>query len=259
MGGSWPAEYRNRIFMNNIHGNRLNMDVVSPKGSGYVGNFAPDFLLTRDQWSQMLSMTYGPDGALWLGNDGGVWKSTNHGTSWSPRNDGLNITQFYDIAIRPGDSLAVFGGDKVEQFTFTDAERVRQVLIADEVARYAVRLADNSRPGIPATLVRYVSCAERSQVRSTRRRLVAKATGTIGTPDRRATLTTPLLATIAKVKDGKTLQAAIAQLHNHGVAAFFGLGVLPDGGPLEPLVPRAVPVGPAVAVRQLALGARDRD
>ncbi|WP_425615012.1 PVC-type heme-binding CxxCH protein [Anatilimnocola sp. NA78] len=66
LGGSWPEKYRNQIFMNNIHGNRMNVDVLTPKGSGYEGNFSPDFLFTRDQWSQMLYMTYGPDGQVWV-------------------------------------------------------------------------------------------------------------------------------------------------------------------------------------------------
>lgn len=66
LGGAWPEKYKNQLFMNNIHGNRLNMDVITPKGSGYVGNFAPDFLLTRDQWSQMLYLTYAPDGQVWV-------------------------------------------------------------------------------------------------------------------------------------------------------------------------------------------------
>src|SRR5688572_5627 len=52
--------------MNNIHGNRLNVDVLTPKGSGYTGSFSPDFLLTRDQASQMLYLTYGPDGQVWV-------------------------------------------------------------------------------------------------------------------------------------------------------------------------------------------------
>ncbi|MGH7134208.1 MAG: PVC-type heme-binding CxxCH protein, partial [Pirellulales bacterium] len=38
LGGSWPAEYRNQLFMNNIHGARLNQDLLTPKGSGYVGD-----------------------------------------------------------------------------------------------------------------------------------------------------------------------------------------------------------------------------
>ncbi|MFO0906003.1 MAG: PVC-type heme-binding CxxCH protein [Pirellulales bacterium] len=65
-GGSWPESLRGKIFMNNIHGNRINMDILSPEGSGFVGSHGPDFLLTGDQWSQMLYLTYGPDGQAWI-------------------------------------------------------------------------------------------------------------------------------------------------------------------------------------------------
>ncbi|MCU0880812.1 MAG: dehydrogenase, partial [Pirellulaceae bacterium] len=65
-GGAWPEKYHGQLFMNNIHGNRLNVDVLTPKGSGYTGTFSPDFLLTRDQASQMLYLTYGPDGQVWV-------------------------------------------------------------------------------------------------------------------------------------------------------------------------------------------------
>jgi putative membrane-bound dehydrogenase-like protein len=65
-GGAWPEKYRGQLFMNNIHGNRMNMDILTPKGSGFVCSHGPDFLLTRDQWSQMLYMTYGPDGQVWV-------------------------------------------------------------------------------------------------------------------------------------------------------------------------------------------------
>ncbi|HVX11184.1 MAG TPA: PVC-type heme-binding CxxCH protein [Pirellulales bacterium] len=66
LGGSWPAEYRNQLFMNNIHGARLNEDQLAPRGSGYVGDRAPDFLLANDSWSQILNLQYGPDGQMYL-------------------------------------------------------------------------------------------------------------------------------------------------------------------------------------------------
>ena len=66
LGGAWPAEYRDRLFMNNIHGQRLNVDYPEAKGSGYVGKHAPDFLLTGDQASQILNLRYGPDGQAWM-------------------------------------------------------------------------------------------------------------------------------------------------------------------------------------------------
>ena len=66
LGGSWPEKYRNQLFMNNIHGQRINQDLLTPKGSGYEGNAAPDFLMARDRWSQIINMRYGPDGQVYM-------------------------------------------------------------------------------------------------------------------------------------------------------------------------------------------------
>jgi len=66
LGGSWPQKYRGQIFMNNIHGQRINMDTLKPQGSGYVGSHGPDFLLTGDRWSQILNLIYGPDGQVYM-------------------------------------------------------------------------------------------------------------------------------------------------------------------------------------------------
>ena len=66
LGGRWPAEYRDQIIMNNIHGQRLNADILKEAGSGYVGGHGPDFLLTGDQASQILNLRYGPDGNAWM-------------------------------------------------------------------------------------------------------------------------------------------------------------------------------------------------
>ncbi len=64
LGGSWPEQYRNQLLMNNIHGARLNQDQITPAGSGYVGDRAPDFLLANDKSSQILYFRYGPDGQV---------------------------------------------------------------------------------------------------------------------------------------------------------------------------------------------------
>lgn len=66
LGDNWPREYRNQLFMNNIHGARLNLDLLSPEGSGYVGDGAPDFCRTNDLWSQILYLRYGPDGNAYM-------------------------------------------------------------------------------------------------------------------------------------------------------------------------------------------------
>jgi len=64
LGDAWPEEYRGRLFMNNIHGARINQDLLTAAGSGYVGDFAPDFLFANDAWSQFLALACGPDGQV---------------------------------------------------------------------------------------------------------------------------------------------------------------------------------------------------
>jgi len=66
LGGAWPQQYRNAIFMANIHGNRMNTDILQPRGSGYVGKHGPDFLKMNDKWSRLINFKYGPDGNVYV-------------------------------------------------------------------------------------------------------------------------------------------------------------------------------------------------
>ncbi len=65
-GDNWPEEYRGKIFMNNIHGARINMDIPERAGSGFVGRHGPDFLNFNDKWSQVLNLLPGPDGSVYM-------------------------------------------------------------------------------------------------------------------------------------------------------------------------------------------------
>jgi putative membrane-bound dehydrogenase-like protein len=66
LGDAWPKEYRNQLFMGNIHGRRINRDVPKPKASGYVASHGPDFLRANDAWARFINMRYGPDGNVYL-------------------------------------------------------------------------------------------------------------------------------------------------------------------------------------------------
>jgi putative membrane-bound dehydrogenase-like protein len=66
LGDNWPEEYRGRIFFSNIHGARVNMDILEPRGSGFAGRHGPDFLRANDRWSQILNLRYGPDGTVYV-------------------------------------------------------------------------------------------------------------------------------------------------------------------------------------------------
>jgi putative membrane-bound dehydrogenase-like protein len=66
LGDSWPAQYRNSILMGNVHGNRINNDLLEVHGSGYVGKHGADFLKMNDKWSRLINMKYGPDGSVFM-------------------------------------------------------------------------------------------------------------------------------------------------------------------------------------------------
>lgn len=63
-GDSWPKEYHNTIFMNNINGSKLNNDTLARSGSGYVASHKDDFLAMNDSWSQWLNFKYDPSGSV---------------------------------------------------------------------------------------------------------------------------------------------------------------------------------------------------
>jgi photosystem II stability/assembly factor-like uncharacterized protein len=56
------------------------------------------------------AIAFGADGALWVGNDGGVWKSLDAGDSWINTNATLTVTQNYQIALHPTDPAQLLGG-----------------------------------------------------------------------------------------------------------------------------------------------------
>jgi putative membrane-bound dehydrogenase-like protein len=66
LGDNWPEKYRNALYMVNIHGRRVNADVLERRGSGYVGKHGADFLRTGDPWFRGLNLKYGPDGGVYV-------------------------------------------------------------------------------------------------------------------------------------------------------------------------------------------------
>ena len=63
-GDTWPKEYHNTIFINNINGARLNNDILTRSGSGYIASHNEDFLVMNDSWSQWLNFKYDPSGSV---------------------------------------------------------------------------------------------------------------------------------------------------------------------------------------------------
>ncbi|MCA9225951.1 MAG: dehydrogenase, partial [Planctomycetales bacterium] len=63
---AYPAEYRDRLYMGNIHGNGINVDSLERNGSTYRGHGQPDFLSANDAWFMPVVQKTGPDGCLYV-------------------------------------------------------------------------------------------------------------------------------------------------------------------------------------------------
>ncbi len=95
-GGVFPS-YAVAGVIKTTNGGASWTDISVPPGGGQVH---PD----------QQTMAFGPDGTLWVGNDGGVWKSTTAGNSWINCNSTLGATQHYQVALHPTDQSRVIGG-----------------------------------------------------------------------------------------------------------------------------------------------------
>ena len=65
-GTNWPEKYRNTVFMNNIHGKRINNDLPERHGSGYIARHGEDFAISKDPWFMGVTLQYGPDGGVFV-------------------------------------------------------------------------------------------------------------------------------------------------------------------------------------------------
>ena len=81
-------------------GNTLSAPMTSSWGSGQLVH----------QDTQVIVHSKRQAGRFWIGTDGGLWRTDNGGISYNNLNNGLNITQFYDVAVHPNDPSKLWGG-----------------------------------------------------------------------------------------------------------------------------------------------------
>ncbi|HEY6227557.1 MAG TPA: PVC-type heme-binding CxxCH protein, partial [Verrucomicrobiae bacterium] len=65
-GDNWPDEYRGHLFTLNLHGRRMNQEILERSGSGYVGKHGADFFIAGDPWFRGMEVSYGPDGGVFV-------------------------------------------------------------------------------------------------------------------------------------------------------------------------------------------------
>jgi putative membrane-bound dehydrogenase-like protein len=137
-GGLWPKEYHGKLFMGNIHGHRLNVDVITPKGSSYEGDRNPDFLLSNDKHCIIVGLQMAPDGNVYFTD----WSDkqvchTGNVEIWDRTNGRV-------FKIVHKDTKPVKGLDLQK---LTDAELVKLVTSDNEwMSRHARRILQERQP-----------------------------------------------------------------------------------------------------------------
>jgi len=63
---AYPASYRDRLYMGNIHGGCINSDRIERLGATYQAFGEPDFLTANDVWFMPVAQKVGPDGCLYV-------------------------------------------------------------------------------------------------------------------------------------------------------------------------------------------------
>ncbi len=61
-----------------------------------------------------ISFLPGTDSVYFSGNDGGVWKTTNYGVTWTPSSQGLQIAQMYKLGTSAFDPYTILTGHQDE-------------------------------------------------------------------------------------------------------------------------------------------------
>jgi putative membrane-bound dehydrogenase-like protein len=128
LGGSFPADFRNNVFMCNVHGHRINRDILKRVGSGYVASHGKDFAILTDPWFMGVTLRSGPDGSVFVSD----WSDTGECHTYKPN---TTTGRIYKIRYGKADRLQVDLAKK------TDAELVKLQLDRNEwYVRHARRL-----------------------------------------------------------------------------------------------------------------------
>ncbi len=129
LGDNFPAFYRNQLFTNNIHGRRINNDLLRRSGSGYVASHGPDLMRSKDPWFMGVTLAYGPGGEVYVSD----WSDT--GECHSTRNTRRQTGRIYRLTYLKTDLTPVDLGK------LSDAELVAcQLHDNDWHVRHARRL-----------------------------------------------------------------------------------------------------------------------
>ncbi len=163
LGDAWPEKYRGGIFMNNIHGDRMNNDLPERRGSGYLARHGTDFWVSEDKWYMGLHIKAGPDGNVFVSD----WYDTGECHTLKPNRETGRIYKIvyggpsaperdhpagaFDVSKMSSDELAKLQLSRNEWWV-RRARRVLEERGADPAARAALQAILRDNPDVTRRL-----------------------------------------------------------------------------------------------------------
>jgi putative membrane-bound dehydrogenase-like protein len=112
LGDAFPPKYRNTVFMCNVHGRRINNDILQRRGSGYIASHGADFMLAGDPWFMGVTLRTGPDGSVFVSD----WSDTGECHTYKPHRETGRIFKIsHGAPRRVKVDLASLSDDKLVQ------------------------------------------------------------------------------------------------------------------------------------------------
>ncbi len=71
-GDNWPDRYRGGVYTLNLHGRRINEDLLASQGAGYTAKHGADMCFIADPFYRGMDLVSGPDGGVFIAD----WSDT---------------------------------------------------------------------------------------------------------------------------------------------------------------------------------------
>lgn len=132
-GTNWPESYRGNLFTVNMHGMRVNQEILEREGSGYVGKHGKDMLISSDPFFRGMELSTAPDGSVYMID----WSDTGecHDHTGVHRTSGRIYRVSYDAANkipRPPTGESYFLNPMVQQLDNNWAPRMARIVLQEK-------------------------------------------------------------------------------------------------------------------------------
>ncbi len=151
-GDNWPAAYRGKAYTLNLHGRRINCDILERSGASYTARHGDDMCFVADPWYRAMDLIAAPDGGVYISD----WSDTGecHDVDGVHRNSGriYKLTYAAPGKVEPFDIARYENQRLVELQQHPNAWWARQARrVVQERAAALVEKHNDDPDGSPST------------------------------------------------------------------------------------------------------------